>query len=59
MKKVVDIPNNLLILLSKYIGDDKYYSNFSEAARDGMRMALSKAKRSGMDRIGTKEFLER
>jgi len=58
MNKVVDIPDSVLLLLSRYVGKDKYYSTFSEALRDGVRMALSKAQRSGMNRIGTKKFLE-
>ena len=58
MKKVVDIPDSILILISRYIGKDKYYANFSEAVRDGVRMALSKAQRSGIKKIGTEKFLD-
>lgn len=59
MKKVVDIPDDLLILSSRYIGKERYYANFSELVRDGIRIALSKAKKSGVDKIGTEEFLDK
>lgn len=57
-KRVVDVPDTLLILAGRYVGKDRYYANFSELVRDGVRMAVAKAKRSGVDRIGTKKFLE-
>ena len=56
-KRVIDIPDNLLILAEKYVGKDNYYANFSELVRDGVRIAITKAKRSGVDKIGTEEFL--
>lgn len=59
MKKVVDIPDDLLILSERYVGKERYYANFSELVRDGIRIAISKAKKSGVDRIGTEEFLEK
>jgi len=51
-RKVTDIPTNLLILAKRYVGKDNYYATFNELIRDGIRMAILKAKRSGVERIG-------
>ena len=52
VKKVVDIPQDLLIIANRYVGKDKCYATFNELVRDGIKSAIAKAKRLGIDRIG-------